>query len=132
MNDQELFNLGFNMAQRVDWPMLRNLKNYCEKHNYTLIKEYTTAGDRGSHNRAIVRDNKTGEMYHLYYDRSRRRRSLAQQKKDYETYINGGILPPPKSRGWRNTTLDNRRTKEYRKWRALEMVKEMYYGTQEQ
>jgi hypothetical protein len=90
-----------------------SLRTYCEKHNYTPIEEYYTLGEeRGSHRRAIVQDNKTGEQYYLYFDRSRKRRSLARQKKDYELARSGTPVYPPKSRGWRNTTLDNRNKKK--------------------
>jgi hypothetical protein len=88
--------------------MTESLRKYCEKHDYTIIEEYTTLGEERLNKRAIVKDNKTGEKYYLYFDPSRKRRSFTQQKRDYETYMAGNPLPIPPSRGWRNTTLDNR------------------------
>jgi len=112
--------------------MSLTLQQYCDKYNYELIKKYTTLGnEKGSHFRAVVRDKATGERYHLYYDPSRRRRSPAQQKKDYETYMSGGIPLISKERGWRNTTLSNRRKKEYYTRKALEQVREINDGTEE-
>lgn len=105
--------------------MTKALQEYCETHNLELIEEYTTLGDeRGSHRRAIVRDRETGEKYHLFYDRSRRKKSLAQQKQDYDIYRNGGIPESAKERGWRNTTLDNRRRAERNNQKLLVMMEE--------
>lgn len=91
--------------------MTLTLQQYAEKHNLTIVEEYTTLGGDWSsnHQRAIATDNKTGEKYYLYFDRSRKRRSLSRQKKDLELMHQGIPVPYPPSRGWRNTTLDNRR-----------------------
>ena len=93
--------------------MTLTLEQYAEKHNYTVLKEYTTYGDNVlNHRRAIVQHNETGEKHYLYFDRSTKRRTLKQQKKALEIYNSGGIPPIPSVRGWRNTTLDNRRRVE--------------------
>lgn len=77
---------------------LHELMTYCKRHNLEVVETYTTFGEEcGMHARAIVKHKETGEQYYLYYDASRHRRSLI-----------------PRARGWRNTTLDNRRRKERR------------------
>ncbi len=92
--------------------MTLTLAQYCEKHNLTLIEEYRTLGEKHSHTRALVIYNETGEKQRLYYDYSRRRKSHKQDKEDYQIYMNGGVPPFPRARGWRNTTLDNRRRRK--------------------
>lgn len=101
-----------------------SLQQYCEKHDLELIKEYTTLGEECSnHRRALVRDKKTSELQHLYYDSSYRRRSLSRQKRDYEEYTMKGLPTPfPDKRGWRNTTLDNRRRKQRTNDRKLAQI----------
>lgn len=101
-----------------------SLHVYCEKHNYEILETYTTLGGDygGSHQRAIVKDQATGEKYYLYYDRSRKRKSPEQQKSDWEIWTNGGTPTSTKARGWRNTTLDNRRKAQRRNTRHLEQI----------
>lgn len=94
--------------------MTLTLEQYTSKHNLSIVKEYWTCGEHGDHRRAIVRDNVTNETYYLYFDRSHRKRTLAQQKRVLEIYQSGGIPPMPSQRGWRNVTLDNRRQVERR------------------
>lgn len=95
--------------------MKDELNKYCTRHNYTLVEYYTTWSDFGTNHRAIVTDNTTHERFYLYYDRSRKRRTLAQQRKDLEFVQRVGMPAPwSKCRGWRNVTLDNRRARERR------------------
>lgn len=90
------------------------LLEYCERYQYTIVDQYTTYGEEnGPHHRAIVWDETSSERYYLYYDSTRRRPTQEQQKLAWEAYVQGELPPPmPKQRGWRNTTLDNRRRKE--------------------
>lgn len=100
--------------------MTLTLQQYCEKYNYTIIEQYTTIGEIRSHTRAIVKDNTTGETYHLYYDPSSRKKGMT--KKEYKSYMKNGILPERKARGWRNTTLDNRRYSESQRKKAEKLL----------
>lgn len=104
------------------------LKRYCERHGYTIIETYTTLGDgRGSHVRAVVATS-NGERHYLYYDPSRRRpKGPTTFRKEY---TNGREImlpttPLPKARGWRNTTLDNRRRKERQEQRQRQYLSEL-------
>lgn len=84
---------------------------YCERHGYKVLEQYTTTGEERAHMRARVLTGE-GEVHYLYWDSSRRRRSLARQQRDLAIYNAGGIPEPPRVRGWRNTTLDNRKARE--------------------
>jgi hypothetical protein len=90
----------------------QELMDYCQKHNLEPVTTYDTYGEeRGPHHRAIVRDADTGEQYYLYYDRSVPRRAPSKERADLDIYLDTGQFPPRRQRGWRNTTLDNRRRK---------------------
>ena len=86
------------------------LEQYCTKHNLELIEIYTTFGEERPYQRARVKTT-NGKIQYLYFDRSYRRRTLEQQKKDYLEYQKTGMFPSRSQyqRGWRNTTLDNQR-----------------------
>lgn len=73
------------------------LERYAQRHNLEIISYYTTIGaDNGpSNHRAHVRNRATGEHMRLYFDRSRKT-----------------LFSNP--RGWRNSTLDNRKRKARR------------------
>lgn len=77
---------------------------YCKRHNLEVVETYNTWGESGHHERAIVTTS-TGERQYLYYDRSRRR-PKTYPKRDPTDF---DFPPLPKQRGWRNTTLDNRK-----------------------
>lgn len=81
--------------------MTLTLEQYCEKHGYEVIEQYSTLGEERIHLRAKVKNNKD-EVYHLYYDRSRR----------FIKYDPVTHRPTFRVRGWRNTTLDNRKRKK--------------------
>lgn len=94
---------------------LERLVKYCKKHNYTILQLYTTNGDEvHNHKRAIV-INKTGERYHLYYDRSRfklaRCANCFKPAQEHNMLGDGCAYNGYKQRGWRNVTLDNRKAK---------------------
>jgi hypothetical protein len=108
------------------------LRAYCEKHGWLeVVEQYTTYGEeRGPHHRAIVRDTQTGERYYLYYDSSRRRRTWAQQKADLDRFHDDPYYTlPRRARGWRNTTLDNRRRAARYNNRYLEQEQAADVGT---
>lgn len=98
--------------------MTLTLEQYCEKYNYEIVKEYTTHGDeKWNHKRAIVQHKETGEKFTLYYDSSRRRKHKKETNDPLGHYWYDGCFV---ERGWRNTTLDNRRTAERRNKRYEE------------
>lgn len=50
-----------------------SLEEYCKKYGYTLIEKYITLEDeKGFHERAKVRHNKTGEIHYLYRFQTKR------------------------------------------------------------
>lgn len=92
---------------------MKDLQAYAKKHGLEILEEYTTLGEKRLYYRAKAKHISTGEIHYLYFDSSRKRRSLAQQKRDLELARNGKHVPYPPSRGWRNTTLDNRTKRKY-------------------
>lgn len=89
-----------------------DLEKYAAKHNYEILEEYTTMGDKHTNYRAIVRHKGTGEKFYLYYDPSRR------NKFDIDSKV----------RGWRNTTLDNKRAKLLSALRYDEYKRSLIHG----
>jgi hypothetical protein len=87
------------------------LDAYCARHNLEVVETYDTWGEAGTHFRAIVKDKETGERYYLYYDRSYRRKSPERLRREWEHRAEFDLPPSTitKPRGWRNTTLDNRK-----------------------
>jgi hypothetical protein len=50
-----------------------SLEEYCKKYGYTLIEKYITLEDeKGFHERAKVRHNKTEEIHYLYRFQTKR------------------------------------------------------------
>lgn len=102
--------------QQSEWIKYMNpsiaLTDYCKRHGYSIVKEYTTSGYHmfGVYYRAVVVDSDNNE-YCLYYDSSVRKGNLRRQKIDFQKTQTGRPIFH-KVRGWRNTTLDNRRKRE--------------------
>lgn len=95
--------------------MTLTLEEYCAKHNYFVLGRYVTLGETRRNTRATVQHKETGEIFYLYFDPSYRKRSLKRQRADYKLQQKGlGHLVKRPQRGWRNTTLDNRRSRQAR------------------
>lgn len=95
------------------------LEKYAVKYNYTILKQYSTFGESRNHSRAQVRHNETGEIHYLYFDASPKYRRNCLTCKHHRTkhgFFDCNVLncicpifENRVARGWRNTTLDNRR-----------------------
>lgn len=93
------------------------LQEYCAKHNFELIEEYTTMGDVRTHRRAKVRNKETGEINYLYYDISKRYKDPSYLKAYAQAFREGTMLPHVKERGWRNTTRERQTASDTRELR---------------